>query len=291
MIDIYVAGSNDGTIQCVGSSFAVYKDDKRILLKSWVTFAKKSEYTTDLGELLAFVVSLKFSLTMKYDIVRIHSGLDWVVNIINKHKTTTKRASKIVCELFKVIDDCKSIELSAIFVPEKKRKISERFNMCKKDSERKLEEKADSIEIDSDIVLYTDGAYNPKTRYYGAGVVVYSNEEHQIIDTISFKDNKYSESKSVAGSLLAATNAIEWCIDRKIYDKVTIVAPNLGVAMWANDIWLAKEKMTKEYKATIEKYRELVDFTFRHKYRGSLDINTNKATELAENACGFIKHP
>jgi len=286
MVDIYIAGSNDETIEYVSSSFIVYKNDQQILKKAWVTNAKNQENISNLGEYLALLASLRLSLAMKYEAVRIYCSMPWIVNLINKHKLNMKKAIKLKCELLETIDACKCILLSAIKVSAN----NLRYSICKGESKNALYEKANSIEMNSNLVLYTDGAYNPKTGYYGAGVVIYSNEEKQIIDTIAWKDNKNNKSKVVAGCLLAVTNAIEWCIDRKIYDKVTIAVTNLGGSSWANDSWKAENGLTKEYKDLINNYSEEVDFIFRHVYKRHRNELMNKATELAENVCGFIRH-
>ena len=48
--------------------------------------------------------------------------------------------------------------------------------------------------------------------------------------------------------------------------------------------------MSQDYKEHIDEYEEQVDFSFIHIYRGHRNVLMNKATELAEKACGYVKH-
>lgn len=290
MVDIYIEGSKDETIWYAGSAFVVYEDNIRVCEKAWVTDIKDIESISNIGEAFAFIEALNFSLSKRYKAIRIHSSLDYIGNLVNKHKICLRKASEIKHALLKAVDDCSGILLKALITHEKQRKQDIRFQMCKEASMKVLYEKANEIEITSRFVLYTDGAYNPETGYYGAGVAIYDSEEGAFVDTIQWKDNKYSKSKKIAGCLLASMNAVEWCIDRKIYNDITIVVAYLGAASWVNDKWLPKGEMTKEYDKIMKKYMEEVNFTFRHRYRGHLDSNINKATKLAEEACGYVKY-
>ena len=291
MIDIYVAGCCDETIQYVSSGFVVYEANKKVFNKFWVTDVKNKENINGLGELYALIGALRYCLKFGCRDVKIHYSYKSIGTLINKHRIDIRKATKIKSKLCELVEGCQNLKLSAIHIPTKKNMCSDlRYNTCKSATKDVLEDKADSIEITSRYILYTDGAYNKKTGFYGIGVVIYDREEDDIIDTIEWKDNKWSESGENAGCYLAVTNAIEWCIEYKIYDSVTIVVTQTSAFSQAMDYHRAKREVTKDFKSLIKKYKKDVDFSFRHVYRGHRNTYANKALELAENACGYIKY-
>lgn len=291
MIDIYVAGCCDETIQYVSSGFVVYEINNRIFSKFWTTDAKNKENINGLGELYALIGALRYCLKFKHKYVKIHYSYRSIGTLINKHKIKLGKATKVKSKLCELVEGCQNLKLFAVHIPTKKGVCSDlRYNTCKSKTMTVLKDKADSIEITSKYVLYTDGAYNKKTGFYGIGVVVYSREEDDIIDTIEWKDNKWNESGVNAGCYLAVTNAIEWCIVNRIYDSVTIVVTQTSAFSQATDYHRAKREVTKDFKSLIKKYENEVNFSFRHVYREHRNPYANKALELAENACGYIKY-
>lgn len=291
MFDIYVAGCCDETIQYVSSGFVVYESNKKIYSKFWVTDAKNKENINGLGELYALIGALRYCLKFGCIDVKIHYGYKSIGSLINKHRINLRKAVKVKSKLCELVEGCQNLKLSAVHISSKRGVCSDlRYNSCKSKVQGVLEDKADSIEITSRYILYTDGAYNKRTGFYGIGVVVYDKEDDDIVGTIEWKDNKWNESGENAGCYLAVTNAIEWCIEYKIHDSVTIVVTQTSPFSQAMDYHLAKREVTKDFKSLIKEYKDKVDFSFRHVYRGHRNPYANKARELAENACGYIKY-
>lgn len=291
MIDIYIVGSCDEVTKYVSSAYTVYQDGWRVFEKSWVTKPESKESLNSLGEVLAFIDALKLSVASDYKEVIIHCGSSYIAKLVNRHKISIKKALKMKQEMLRALDDCKGIKITAVQLSRQEKEKDNRFSLCKALARDNLADKTDEIASKGKLVLYTDGAYNPQTGYYGLGVVVYDNDEKAIIDEFYWQDNKFNSAGEIAGDLLAVINAIEWCIDRGITDDVTIAITYVGAFSWATNEWLAKQEVSKEYKSHIDEYSNQVDFSFIHVYRGHRNVLMNKATELAEKACGYAKHP
>ena len=132
------------------------------------------------------------------------------------------------------------------------------------------------------ITVYTDGAYNPYTKKYGAGIVICVG--NNVIDKLSYNGTKYSSARNVAGEILASVEAIAYCKE-KGYNDITIKHDYLGVGYWADNKWKAKQELTAKYKSFVNDYRNKgMTITFKHVKGHSEDEMNDLADRLAKEA-------
>ncbi|WP_129595778.1 viroplasmin family protein [Anaerophilus nitritogenes] len=132
------------------------------------------------------------------------------------------------------------------------------------------------------VEAYVDGSYYQEYNRYSYGcVILYENK------IIKFggvgNDKEYVTMRNVAGELLGAMKSIEWAYENK-YGLITIYHDYEGIERWANGIWKANKKGTKEYVEFIKKYREHLEIRFKKVKAHSGNFYNEEADKLAKQA-------
>ena len=139
----------------------------------------------------------------------------------------------------------------------------------------------------AELVVYTDGSYNPATDVVGSSVVIRSGSKTvdnlHLVRTIS---NKHvDDTRNVGGELIGATTAIDYAI-AKNFKSIEIFFDYQGVGSWANKEWRRKTELAKKYLNGIEARRGQIDITFT-KTTAHVGVELNElADRLAKFACG-----
>lgn len=136
--------------------------------------------------------------------------------------------------------------------------------------------------IDGYINAYVDGSYDVSTgRYSGAAVILL--EDNDIVELSNACKNDSSKLRNVAGELLGAELAIEYCKEHGI-NKLAIHHDYEGVGAWADDAWKAKLPETKAYRNYVFDSRETLDIKFIKVKGHSGDKYNDRADYLAGKA-------
>lgn len=133
------------------------------------------------------------------------------------------------------------------------------------------------------VIAYVDGSYSSKRELVSCGIVMIFPDGK----ILTFKDANDSpqllQMNSVAGELLGAMLAIQYCLDNKI-DKLTIVHDYIGIAMWPERQWKAKHAITQEYVCFCDAARKEMELNFCH-VKGHTGVKFNEmADRLAAEA-------
>ena len=108
---------------------------------------------------------------------------------------------------------------------------------------------------------YVDGSYNAATKAFSCGVVMLRDGEVIAELKSVFSDEAAATHRNVAGEVMGARTAIEYCLKNGI-DAVSIYHDYEGVGKWANNEWKANHALTRDYKAFVAEARKTVDIKF-----------------------------
>lgn len=121
-------------------------------------------------------------------------------------------------------------------------------------------------------------------RYSGAAVILLGDNDIAELSKACKDDN--SKLRNVAGELLGAELAIEYCKEHGI-NKLAIHHDYEGVGTWANDVWKANLQATRAYRDYVFDSREVLDIKFvkvkghsGNEYNDRADYLAGKALEV-----------
>lgn len=135
---------------------------------------------------------------------------------------------------------------------------------------------------DGYINAFVDGSYDVSTgRYSGAAVILLGDND--IVELSKACKDDSSKLRNVAGELLGAELAIEYCKEHGI-SKLAIHHDYKGVGAWADDAWKAKLPETKAYRNYVFDSREVLDIKFIKVKGHSGNEYNNRADYLAGKA-------
>ena len=155
------------------------------------------------------------------------------------------------------------------------------------EAERFIYEDNDSTPIKEDLVggyinAYVDGSYDVSTgRYSGAAVILLGDND--IVELSKACKDDSSKLRNIAGELLGAELAIEYCKEHGI-SKLAIHHDYEGIGAWADDAWKAKLPKTKAYRNYVFDSREVLDIKFIKVKGHSGNEYNNRADYLAGKA-------
>lgn len=136
--------------------------------------------------------------------------------------------------------------------------------------------------VDGYINTFVDGSYDVSTgRYSGAAVILLGGND--IVELSKACKDDSSKLRNVAGELLGAELAIEYCKEHGI-SKLAIHHDYEGVGAWADDVWKAKLPETKAYRNYVFNSREILDIKFIKVKGHSGNEYNDKADYLAGKA-------
>lgn len=143
----------------------------------------------------------------------------------------------------------------------------------------------DSIPADKDCIAYVDGSFNPNTKQWGYGVVLYTLAEPDIRYELKGAGDKYADSRNVTGEIYGAMIAVRQAIKMRM-QRVTIYHDYAGIADWVTGAWQANAEMTKLYKGYMTDKMANIQIRFV-KVTGHTGVELNERCDvLAKQAVG-----
>ena len=109
--------------------------------------------------------------------------------------------------------------------------------------------------ISNTVRAYVDGSYDAASGRFSCGVVILNKDEEAVEINSVFEDADAAVHRNVAGEVMGARTAIEYCLEHGIED-VTIFHDYEGIGKWANNEWKANHPLTQDYKAFVAAARE-----------------------------------
>lgn len=146
-----------------------------------------------------------------------------------------------------------------------------------------LGEKTDEAD-DGAAKAYVDGSYDVATGNYSCGAVII-NDGIETKLSRGFTDEAGSALRNVAGEIMGARMAIDYCLEHGI-EKITIYHDYMGVGKWGDGSWKANLDMTREYKAYVAAARKKIGIKFVKVKAHSGNKYNEMADELAKEALG-----
>lgn len=138
---------------------------------------------------------------------------------------------------------------------------------------------------EGEALAYVDGSYDKNThRYACGGVIITKDGEHTF--SRAFPSGPESSMRNVAGEIMGAVTAIDWCRDQG-YRALTICHDYAGVGMWGRGEWKTNLDMTRWYKEFVQKAGNDLDICFV-KVPAHSGVKYNEmADQLAGQALGI----
>lgn len=155
------------------------------------------------------------------------------------------------------------------------------------EAERFVYDDNDSKPIEENLIggyinAYVDGSYDASTgRYSGAAVILLGDND--IVELSKACKDDSSKLRNVAGELLGAELAIEYCKEHGI-SKLAIHHDYEGIGAWADNVWKANLEATKAYRNYVFDSREVIDIKFVKVKGHSGNEYNNRADYLAGKA-------
>ncbi len=146
------------------------------------------------------------------------------------------------------------------------------------------------ITLPPGIRAYVDGSFDAATGRYSCGAVIVNTDEDGNSETVElsyvFDDEELVKHRNVAGEIMGAKLAIDYCLSNEISD-ITICHDYEGIEKWANGLWKANLPLTQEYKAYVEEARKQIKISFIKVKAHSGDKYNEIADRLAKKALGM----
>ena len=112
---------------------------------------------------------------------------------------------------------------------------------------------------------YVDGSYDISSNRFSCGVVIIETDENGVSETTElkavFEDDVAALQRNVAGEVMGAKTAIDYCLENGI-DDIEIYHDYEGVGKWADGLWKANNPLTQGYKQFIADARRIMSIRF-----------------------------
>lgn len=141
------------------------------------------------------------------------------------------------------------------------------------------------VASDNTAVAYVDGSYNIKTQQFAYGVVLFHNGE-ELTFSESFSDPELASMRNVAGEIMGAKKAMEYCIENKI-SSLEIYYDYAGIEKWCTGEWKTNKSGTIAYKRFFDEASKFVKISFNKVKGHSGDKYNDIADRLAKDALGI----
>lgn len=135
------------------------------------------------------------------------------------------------------------------------------------------------------LIAYVDGSYNPDTKTWGYGVVMFdaADETHQM--QLNGAGTCFAAMRNVTGELTASVNAIQQAIAMG-FPEVILYHDYTGIAHWADGSWSTNNELTRHYQKTIGLLKNQIQIQFV-KVDAHTGVHYNELVDsLAKQACG-----
>lgn len=112
---------------------------------------------------------------------------------------------------------------------------------------------------------YVDGSYDISSNRFSCGVVIIETDLNGVSETTElkavFEDDVAALQRNVAGEVMGAKTAIDYCLENGI-DDIEIYHDYEGVGKWADGLWKANNPLTQGYKQFIADARRIMSIRF-----------------------------
>ena len=112
---------------------------------------------------------------------------------------------------------------------------------------------------------YVDGSYDISSNRFSCGVVIIETDANGVSETTElkavFEDDVAALQRNVAGEVMGAKTAIDYCLENGI-DDIEIYHDYEGVGKWADGLWKANNPLTQGYKQFIADARRVMSIRF-----------------------------
>lgn len=112
---------------------------------------------------------------------------------------------------------------------------------------------------------YVDGSYDISNNRFSCGVVILETDANGNTETTElkavFEDDVAALQRNVAGEVMGAKTAIDYCLENGIKD-IEIYHDYEGVGKWADGLWKANNPLTQGYKQYIADARRYMSIRF-----------------------------
>lgn len=157
---------------------------------------------------------------------------------------------------------------------------AENFLNDNKDEDNQTIENVNAVSriyTNSEAVAYVDGSYNPETKEYACGVVMFyeGGEEHL---SVKFNNSELAEMRNVAGEIEGAKLAMRFCVENNIH-SLDLFYDYEGIEKWCTGAWKATKEGTRAYKKFYNMVKDLLTVKFS-KIKGH---SGNKYNDLADS--------
>ncbi len=157
----------------------------------------------------------------------------------------------------------------------------------KEEAEAYLGKKSLADNISEDAArIYVDGSFDKKSKKYAAGVVVLYKGKTLTMNE-AFDDPESAEMRNVAGEIMGAVRAIQYCQKHQI-PEVYIYYDYNGIGKWGDDEWKANLPLTQKYKKFVAEARKKMKITFIKVAAHTGDKYNEMADRLAKDAIGLF---
>ena len=113
--------------------------------------------------------------------------------------------------------------------------------------------------------VYVDGSYDISSNRFSCGVVIIETDANGVSETTElkavFEDDVAALQRNVAGEVMGAKTAIDYCLENGI-DDIEIYHDYEGVGKWADGLWKANNPLTQGYKQFIADARRIMSIRF-----------------------------
>lgn len=134
-------------------------------------------------------------------------------------------------------------------------------------------------------VAYVDGSYLHRAKKFSYGAVIYyKGEEYSFSE--AFDDPSLAEMRNVAGEIMGARRAMEFCIEHQI-ESITIYYDYQGIESWCTGAWKANKPGTIAYKQFYDTVTPHVKVQFVKVKGHSGDFYNDLVDSLAKKALGI----
>ncbi|MBO5248973.1 MAG: ribonuclease H family protein [Clostridia bacterium] len=136
------------------------------------------------------------------------------------------------------------------------------------------------------LVAFVDGSYDAKTKRYGYGCVLLTDDGREICENGWGDREEAVSSRNVAGELQATLTALRRA-EEMGYKNIRICHDYNGIAAWFKGEWKANSFVAKQYVAATEAYRGVLNISFE-KVAAHTGVKYNEmADRLAKDALGI----